>query len=82
MLEIINIVKKSNDIIKQIIFSKNNFLQISSKFVFRLYSFVVDMRKGTYRQKCHDTDCKAFQGIERLLPKNVAPWLMMLDEEF
>jgi hypothetical protein len=82
MLEIINIVKKSNDIIKQIIFSKNYFLQISSKFVFRLYSFVVDMRKGTYRQKCHDTDCKAFQGIERLLPKNVAPWLMMLDEEF
>jgi hypothetical protein len=40
------------------------------------------MRKGTYRQKCHDTDCKTFQGIERLLPKHVTPWLMMLDEEW
>lgn len=40
------------------------------------------MRKGTYRQKCHDPDCKSFQGIERALPKNVTPWLMMLDEEW
>ncbi|CAF3681348.1 unnamed protein product [Adineta steineri] len=44
--------------------------------------FVVDMRKGTYRQKCHDTDCKTFQGIERKLPLNVTPWLIMLDEEW
>ena len=40
------------------------------------------MRKGTYRQKCHDSDCKTFQGIERGLPKNVTPWLLMLDEDW
>jgi hypothetical protein len=40
------------------------------------------MRKGTYRQKCHDIDCKTFQGIERALPKNVTPWLTILDEEW
>ncbi|CAF0952812.1 unnamed protein product [Rotaria sp. Silwood1] len=44
--------------------------------------FVVDMRKGTYRQKCHDPDCKTFQGIEQSLPKHVTPWLMILDEEW
>lgn len=49
---------------------------------FLLLSFVVDMRKGTYRQKCHDLDCKDFQGKERTLPKRVTPWLMMLDEEW
>lgn len=47
-----------------------------------VFSFVVDMRKGTYRQKCHDSDCKTFQGIERGLPKNVTPWLLMLDEDW
>ena len=43
-------------------------------------SFAVDMRRGTYRQKCHDFDCKTFQGTERALPSNVTPWLMILDE--
>ncbi|CAF3811068.1 unnamed protein product [Rotaria sordida] len=44
--------------------------------------FIVDMRKGTYRQKCHDPDCKTFQGIEQSLPKHVTPWLMILDDEW
>ena len=79
MLEIINIVKKSNDIINKIIFSKNSSF-LKSKLSF--YSFVVDMRKGTYRQKCHDTDCKTFQGMERSLPKHVTPWLTILDEDW
>ncbi|CAM4775561.1 unnamed protein product [Rotaria magnacalcarata] len=44
--------------------------------------FVVDMRKGTYRQKCHDTDCKTFQGVEQTLPQHVTPWLMLLDDDW
>ena len=47
-----------------------------------LFSFVVDMRKGTYRQKCHDPDCKTYQSKEHLLPANVTPWLAMLDDEW
>lgn len=46
------------------------------------FSFVVDMRKGTYRQKCHDPDCKTFQGVQQVLPKHVTPWLIMLDDEW
>ncbi len=79
MLEIINIVKELNVIINKIIFSKISSFNYQIIFFF---SFVVDMRKGTYRQKCHDTDCKTFQGIERILPKNITPWLMILDEEW
>ncbi|CAF3799974.1 unnamed protein product [Rotaria sordida] len=44
--------------------------------------FVVDMRKGTYRQKCHDPDCKAFQGIEQTLPINATPWLTVVNQEW
>ncbi len=73
-------MKKLNVTINKIIFSKNLLFNDENKDF--LFSFVVDMRKGTYRQKCHDTDCKTFQGIERLLPKNVTPWLMMLEEEW
>jgi hypothetical protein len=73
-------VKKLNVTINKIIFSKNLLFNDENKDF--LFSFVVDMRKGTYRQKCHDTDCKTFQGIERLLPKTVTPWLMMLEEEW
>jgi hypothetical protein len=40
------------------------------------------MRRGTYRQKCHDSDCKLFQGIDRSLPINVTPWLMIFDHEW
>jgi hypothetical protein len=47
-----------------------------------VFSFVVDMRKGTYRQKCHDPDCKSFQGIEQTLPTNVTPWLMVVNQEW
>ncbi|CAF4589524.1 unnamed protein product [Rotaria sp. Silwood1] len=44
--------------------------------------FVVDMRKGTYRQKCHDPDCKTFQGIEQTLPINATPWLTVVNQEW
>jgi hypothetical protein len=40
------------------------------------------MRKGTYRQKCHDSDCKSFQGVEQFLPPNVTPWLMVVNQEW
>lgn len=40
------------------------------------------MRKGTYRQKCHDPDCKNFQGTERILPKNVTPWLTIFEQDW
>ena len=44
--------------------------------------FLVDMRQGTYRQKCHDDDCKNFQGEPRSLPSNVTPWLMLFNDEW
>ncbi len=40
------------------------------------------MRKGTYRQKCHDSDCKSFQGTEQILPTNVTPWLTVVNQEW
>ena len=40
------------------------------------------MRKGTYRQKCHDVDCRSFEGVERALPPNVTPWLMVVNQEW
>jgi len=46
------------------------------------FSFVVDMRKGTYRQKCHDSDCRSFQGVEQILPTNVTPWLMVVNQDW
>ncbi|CAM4870747.1 unnamed protein product [Rotaria socialis] len=44
--------------------------------------FVVDMRKGTYRQKCHDSDCQNFQGIEKPLPANTTPWLTVVNQDW
>ncbi|CAF0928535.1 unnamed protein product [Adineta ricciae] len=44
--------------------------------------FVVDMRKGTYRQKCHDADCASFEGIEKALPTNVTPWLTVVNQDW
>lgn len=44
--------------------------------------FVVDMRRGTYRQKCHDVDCRNFQGEEKILPSNVTPWLFIFDDDW
>ena len=38
------------------------------------------MRKGTYRQKCHDSDCRSFQGVERVLLPNVTPWLIVANQ--
>ena len=58
------------------------YLLFSAQSFFISSSFVVDMRRGTYRQKCHDSDCRTFQGIERTLPKNVTPWLMILDDQW
>ena len=40
------------------------------------------MRQGTYRQKCHDSDCKSFDGIDRPLPTDVTPWLTMIYQEW
>lgn len=51
-------------------------------FSLRKFSFVVDMRKGTYRQKCHDDDCRTFPGNEKPLPPNVTPWLMVVNQEW
>ena len=47
-----------------------------------MFSFVVDMRKGIYRQKCHDSDCQSFQGVEQALPPNVTPWLTVVNQEW
>ncbi|CAF3887233.1 unnamed protein product [Rotaria magnacalcarata] len=44
--------------------------------------FVVDMRKGTYRQKCHDSDCQNFQGVEKPLPANTTPWLTVVNQDW
>lgn len=40
------------------------------------------MRKGTYRQKCLDSDCRSFQGVEQILPASVTPWLMVVNQEW
>ena len=40
------------------------------------------MRKGTYRQKCHDADCTSFEGIEKALPTNVTPWLTVVNQDW
>lgn len=40
------------------------------------------MRKGTYRQKCHDADCKSFQGAEQQLPANTTPWLTVVNQDW
>jgi hypothetical protein len=40
------------------------------------------MRQGTYRQKCHDIDCRLFEGVERTLPSSVTPWLTIFNDNW
>lgn len=40
------------------------------------------MRRGTYRQKCYDPDCKDFEGVEQVLPNSATPWLTIINEEW